>query len=119
MQGAKQRTLILEGGLLRLRKPNQFLSGVRMGGEMGGNCRELGSPERGGAGVRRTGAEPIMARVCEKRAGSVAARAIRADASGPGSRGFEGGGAGRGEEEKERRARVRSGAGRSRDLAAG
>lgn len=51
MQGTNQRTLILEGGRLRLREPNQFISGVRRGGEMGKNCRELGSPRRGGAGV--------------------------------------------------------------------
>lgn len=44
MQGANQRTLILEGGRLRLRKPNQFLSGVRMGGEMGGKVGSSSTP---------------------------------------------------------------------------
>lgn len=82
---------------------------------MSENCRVLGSP---GEGWGRE-AEPITVRVCKKRAGSAVARAIRAEASGPGSRGSEGGVGREGEEETERRARVRSGAGRSRDLAAG
>lgn len=46
-------------------------------------------------------AEPITARVCEEWAGSAAARGIRADASGPGSRGSEvGGQEGRGKRRK-------------------
>lgn len=79
--------------------------------------RALGTPGAAGRGRGGTGAgpEPIAARVCAERAGGAAARAIRADASGPGSPGSQGGGG----EEKARRARVRSGAGRSRDLAAG
>lgn len=47
--------------------------------------------------------EPITARVCEERAGSAVARAIRADASGPSSPGSEAGGkGGEGGVEKER-----------------
>ena len=65
-------------------------------------------------------AEPITARVCEGRAGSAVARAIRADASGLRSPGSKLGGGRRGGGSGERAgARVRSGAGRSRDLAAG
>lgn len=60
---------------------------------MGGKNRELGGIPR--EGWDEGGAEPISVSVSEERAGCVAARAIQADASGPGSPG-SGGGRGRG-----------------------